>query len=160
MHSVWMAWFQFWGKQHLHIDGLFFCNILNLQQRIEWVQLKMQWHLVIAKLPDGHLKFECSILHSNVDFYFKFAPNIRNSIFFLPALIRRRPTAPPTDQNSLMGVRTRGRRSLLQLHVLLRFTRSHTSNCACFHRLNSAIQMSESCRQNFASKMSRTADVI
>ncbi len=37
MHSVsvWMAWFQFWGKQHLHIDVLFFRNILNVQHRIE-----------------------------------------------------------------------------------------------------------------------------
>ncbi len=28
--------------------------------------------ILCAKLPDGHLKFECSVLHSNVDFYFKF----------------------------------------------------------------------------------------
>ncbi len=34
MRSVWTAWFQFWGKQHL-----FFRNILNVQHRIEWVQL-------------------------------------------------------------------------------------------------------------------------
>ncbi len=54
MRSVWMAWFQFWGKQH-HIDVLSFHNILNVQHRIEWVQLdrlkksiKMQQHLVIA----------------------------------------------------------------------------------------------------------------
>ncbi len=40
MRSVWTAWFQFWGKQNfLHIDVLFFCNILNVQHRIEWVQL-------------------------------------------------------------------------------------------------------------------------
>ncbi len=40
MRSVWTAWFQFWGKQHhLHIDVLFFRNILNVQHRIEWVQL-------------------------------------------------------------------------------------------------------------------------
>ncbi len=25
-----------------------------------------------AKLPDEHLKFDCSVLHSNVDFYYKF----------------------------------------------------------------------------------------
>ncbi len=42
MRSVWMAWFQFWGKQHLHIDVLFFRNILNVQHRIEWVQLDRQ----------------------------------------------------------------------------------------------------------------------
>ncbi len=29
--------------------------------------------ILCAKLPDRHLKFECSVLHSNVDFYFKFA---------------------------------------------------------------------------------------
>ncbi len=30
MRSVWTAWSQFWGKQqHLHIDVLFFRNILN-----------------------------------------------------------------------------------------------------------------------------------
>ncbi len=40
MRSVWTAWFQFWGKQHLlHIDVLSFHNILNVQHRIEWVQL-------------------------------------------------------------------------------------------------------------------------
>ncbi len=40
MHSVWTAWFQFWGKEHLlHIDVLFFRNILYVQHRIEWVQL-------------------------------------------------------------------------------------------------------------------------
>ncbi len=55
MHSVWTAWFQFWGKQHLHIDVLFFHNIWNVQHRIEWVQLdrlkksiKMQRHHIIA----------------------------------------------------------------------------------------------------------------
>ncbi len=32
MRSVWTAWLQFWRKQHLlHIDVLFFCNILNEQ---------------------------------------------------------------------------------------------------------------------------------
>ncbi len=84
MRSVWTAWFQFWGKQHLlHIDVLFFHNIWNLQHRIEWVQLDRlkKKHLNAttphhrisgAKLPDRHLKFECSVLHSNVDFYFKF----------------------------------------------------------------------------------------
>ncbi len=34
MRSVWMAWFQFWGKQHLlHIDVLFFRNIVNVQAK-------------------------------------------------------------------------------------------------------------------------------
>ncbi len=42
MRSVWTAWFQFWGKQHLHIDVLFFHNIWNVQHRIEWVQLDRQ----------------------------------------------------------------------------------------------------------------------
>ncbi len=78
-----MAWFQFWGKQHLlHIDVLSPRNILNVQHRIEWVQLDRQkkknitmtprHRILCAKLPDGHLKFECSVLCSNVDFYFKF----------------------------------------------------------------------------------------
>ncbi len=32
MRSVWTTRFQFWGKQHhLHIDVLFFRNILNVQ---------------------------------------------------------------------------------------------------------------------------------
>ncbi len=40
MHSVWTAWFQFWGKQHLlHIYVHFFHYILNVLHRIEWVQL-------------------------------------------------------------------------------------------------------------------------
>ncbi len=33
MRSVWTALFQFWGKQHLHIDVLFFRNIVNLQAK-------------------------------------------------------------------------------------------------------------------------------
>ncbi len=54
VRSVWTAWFQFWGKQHhLHIDVLFFCNILNVQHRIELDRQKkksiqMQRHLVIV----------------------------------------------------------------------------------------------------------------
>ncbi len=78
MRSVWTAWFQFWGKpkQLLQIDVLFFRNILNVQHRIEWDQLdrlkKKHWNattphhrILCAKVPDGHLKFECG-------FYFKF----------------------------------------------------------------------------------------
>ncbi len=26
----------------------------------------------LIRQPDGHIKFECNVLHSNVDFYFKF----------------------------------------------------------------------------------------
>ncbi len=26
----------------------------------------------LIRQPDGHLQFECNVLHSNVDFYFKF----------------------------------------------------------------------------------------
>ncbi len=56
MRSVWTTRFQFWGKQHhLHIDVLFFRNILNVQHRIEGVQLdrqkksiKKQQHIVIV----------------------------------------------------------------------------------------------------------------
>ncbi len=55
MHSVWTAWFQFWGKQHLHIDVLFLRNIVNVQHRIKWGHLdrqkksiKMQQNFVIA----------------------------------------------------------------------------------------------------------------
>ncbi len=33
----------------------------------------------LIRQPDGHLKFECNVLHSNVDFYFKFD---EYSIFF------------------------------------------------------------------------------
>ncbi len=40
MRSVWTACFKFLGKQqHLHIDALFFLNILNVQPHIEWVEL-------------------------------------------------------------------------------------------------------------------------
>ncbi len=97
LSSVWTAWFQFWGKQYLlHIDVLFFRNILNVQHRIEWVQLdrlksvNMQRHLVhhifCANLPDRHLKFECSVLHSNLDFYFKFGKYSKCK-FILTALV-------------------------------------------------------------------------
>ncbi len=87
MRSVWTAWFQFWRKQHhLRVDVLFFRSILN-EQRIQWVQLDrlkkalkcndtyLHLHRILCttdKLPDAHLKLECNVLHSNVDFYFKF----------------------------------------------------------------------------------------
>ncbi len=45
MRSVWTAWFQL-GKQHLHIDVLFFRNIVDVQAKKKSV--KMQWHLVIS----------------------------------------------------------------------------------------------------------------
>ncbi len=75
MRSVWTAWFQFWGKQQ-HLNIVFSCIILNVQHRIEWVQLDRQkkkhknattprHRILYAKLPDGHLKFEYSVLHSN-----------------------------------------------------------------------------------------------
>ncbi len=93
MRSVWTAWFQFWGKLLLHIDVLFFRNILNVQHRIEWVQLDRlkekhsnattpHHRISCAKQPDGHLKLECSILHSNVDFYFKFDEYSKFYFFF------------------------------------------------------------------------------
>ncbi len=52
-----MAWFQFWHKQqHLLIDILFFCSILN-EQCIQWIQIdslktniKMQWHISSSHL--------------------------------------------------------------------------------------------------------------
>ncbi len=55
--------------------------------------IKIQRHLVIAfwaKLPDRHLKFKCSVLHSNVDFYLN-STNIRNSNEFVTALAQTHP---------------------------------------------------------------------
>ncbi len=52
--------------------------------------IKMQQHLVIAfcaKLLEGDLKIECSVLDSNVDFYFKFDEYSKFDFFFLPALV-------------------------------------------------------------------------
>ncbi len=46
MRSVWTAWFQFWGKQHLHIDVLFFRDIVNVQAKKK--SIKMERHLIIA----------------------------------------------------------------------------------------------------------------
>ncbi len=97
LRSVWTAWFQFWRKQHhLRIDVLFFCSILN-EQRIQWVQLdKLKkkhenamtpTYIFIAscapliRLPDAHLKFECNVLHSNVDF-FKNSTHSKFDFFF------------------------------------------------------------------------------
>ncbi len=53
--------------------------------------IKMQRHLVIAfcaKLPDGHLKFDCSVLHSKVDFYFIF--DEYSKLHFFTALLGTR----------------------------------------------------------------------
>ncbi len=88
MCSVWTAWFQFWGKQNLlHIDVPFFCNILNVQHRIEWVHLdrlknkniKMPLNIIKHFVCQAawHLKFSDTVLHSNVDFYFKFDKYIK-----------------------------------------------------------------------------------
>ncbi len=80
MRSVWTAWFQFWGKQHLlHIDVLFLRNIVNLQRRIEWDQLdKLKKALKFNDTSSSHfvcqaawqtpkiqlqcLAFECGVL--------------------------------------------------------------------------------------------------
>ncbi len=40
----------------------------------------------LIRQPDGHLKFECNVLHSNVDFYFKFDEYSKFE-FFLTALL-------------------------------------------------------------------------
>ncbi len=54
----------------------------------------MQRNLVIAffcaNLRDGHLKFECSVLHSNVDFYFKFDEYSKFEFFYNPIVYTNR----------------------------------------------------------------------
>ncbi len=40
----------------------------------------------LIKLPDTQLKFKCNFLHSNVDFYFKYAEYSKFKFFFLTAL--------------------------------------------------------------------------
>ncbi len=57
MRSVWTAWFQFWAKHLLHIDVLVFRNILNVQHRIEWVQLDRLKKKIITKwnISSSHL---------------------------------------------------------------------------------------------------------
>ncbi len=42
--------------------------------------------ILCAKLPDGHLIFECSVLHSNVDFFILF-DEYSKFIIFLTALL-------------------------------------------------------------------------
>ncbi len=73
MRSVWAAGFQFWGKQqHLHIDVLFFpqyCECASKKKGIKNATTPRH-RILVSRLPDGHLKFECSILHSNMDFLF------------------------------------------------------------------------------------------
>ncbi len=83
MRSVWMACFQFWGKQHLHIDVLFFRYILNVQHRIEWVQLDklIKKALKCNDTSSSHLvcqaawrtpKIWMQRFAFNMDFYLKF----------------------------------------------------------------------------------------
>ncbi len=102
LRSVWTAWFQFWRKQHhLRINVLFFRSILN-EQRIQWVQLdklKKAWkcndtylhlHRISCatdkaawrtpKIRMQRFAFECG-------FFFLNSTNIRNSKFFLTALV-------------------------------------------------------------------------
>ncbi len=94
MRSVWTAWFQFWGKQHLlHIDVLFFRNILNVQHRIEWVQLDMlkKKALKCNDTSSSHLvcqavwrtpKIRMQRFAFNMDFYLKFDEIFEIQIFF------------------------------------------------------------------------------
>ncbi len=71
MRSVWVAWFQFWGKQHLlHIDVLFFRNILNVLNRIKGVQLHWQKKSIkIHVIYVGHVKFKWRVLNVYFKFY-------------------------------------------------------------------------------------------
>ncbi len=77
MRSVWTAWFQFWGKQHLlHIDVLFFpqyfeCAALHRvgsTGQAKNKSIKMQRHLVIAccllksKIRMQRFAFQCGFL--------------------------------------------------------------------------------------------------
>ncbi len=50
--------------------------------------MKPRHRILCAKLPDGHLKFECSILRSNVDFYFKFDEYSKLKLFFDSPIVR------------------------------------------------------------------------
>ncbi len=38
----------------------------------------------LIRLPDEHLKFECNVLHSNVDLYFKFDEYSKFEFFWQP----------------------------------------------------------------------------
>ncbi len=74
----------------------------------------------------------------------KHSPNVICVGYFTFNRIRSRPTAPPTDLNSLRNGRLDpGEASLLPLHVLLLFTLSHTEHIILYN-LNAAIQKSES----------------
>ncbi len=74
MRSVWTAWFQFWGKQHLlHIDVLFFRNIVNVQAKKKALKCNdtSSSHFVCQaawRTP----KIWRQRFAFNVDFYFKF----------------------------------------------------------------------------------------
>ncbi len=87
MRSVWMAWLQFWGKQHLlHIDVLFFHNIVNVEAKKALKCNDTLSSYFCAKLPDGHLQFKSSILHSNVNCFF-YSKNIWKKRKNLTALL-------------------------------------------------------------------------
>ncbi len=66
----------------------------------------MQRHLVnrilCVKPPDGHLKFECSLLHSNVVFYFKFDEYLKCDFLFLQPYCKHLKTKVGADQNTAL----------------------------------------------------------
>ncbi len=76
MCSVWTAWFQFWGKPHLHIFPQYFeCAAPHRVGSTGQAKKKATTprHCILCALPpDVHLKFKFSGLNSNVDFYLKF----------------------------------------------------------------------------------------
>ncbi len=89
MHSVWTAWFQFWRKQHLRSHVLFSRNILNEQiLKCNDTYIVIISCVPLIKLPDAPkirtqrfcIRMWICILNST---------NIRNSIFFLTALLQR-----------------------------------------------------------------------
>ncbi len=79
-------------------SAVFWMN--NISSGFNWIGKKKKnamtsTYIVIAsrapliRLPDAHLKFECNVLHLNVDFYFKFDEYSKFVFFFffLTALV-------------------------------------------------------------------------
>ncbi len=84
MRSVWTAWFQFWGKQHLlNIDVLFLQYFeCAAPHRVGSTGQKKKKALKCNDTVIEQLKFEYSVLHLNVDFYIKFAKYSKFDFFF------------------------------------------------------------------------------
>ncbi len=82
----------------------------------------------LIRQPDGHLKFECNVLHSNVDFYFKFDEYSKFNFFFDSPTVQ----CPPLILAPLVNMTKGGCENKSALFILFIF-HSKNSQIPTYH---------------------------